>query len=253
MYKEDDYSKNLMKINASYKDNEHAEKKIMFIRRLFGQIKNFISVCSSILHIHKSGVGKVGVMIKAFLCPKTVQDHELTYSFDHTSEIDYREKGKEICGRVAVYTSIFGGYDTVLEPYYVSERCDYFIITDQEVPKGSVWKKLSLEQVPGFSGMDNYHKSKYCKMMPHVLFPEYEYSIWVDGNVQIVADMIPLVDRLNDEHVMGTFQNPLHDCIYTEKNIYWKVLHTRAVSKDKTQNKFWEKFVQAQISGKGEV
>ena len=66
--------------------------------------------------------------------------------------------------------------------------------------------------------MDNYHKAKFCKLFPHKIFPDYEYSIWIDGNAQIVADMYPLVDRLIDNHVMAAFQNPLHNCIYTERN-----------------------------------
>lgn len=52
-------------------------------------------------------------------------------------------------------------------------------------------------------------------MFPHILFPKYKYSIWVDGNVQIVADMMPLIDRMNNA-AMATFENPRHNCIYTE-------------------------------------
>lgn len=218
MYIEDNYSKHLMQINALYKDKENVDKKIVLLKAVYGKLKEFVELWKNILQIHKVGVKKVGIMIKAFFFPNTVKDFDLPYSFDHTYELDYKGTGKVISGRIAVYTSIFGGYDTVLEPYYISDKCDYYIVTDQEVLESSVWKKVSLEHIPEFEGMDNYHKSKYCKMMPHILFPEYEYSIWVDGNVQIVADLVPLVDRLDEGHVMGTFKNPLHDCVYTERN-----------------------------------
>lgn len=218
MYVEDEYSRNLMRLNALHKDIENSEKRRMMLKALYEKFREILFVIESIIHVRKVGVKKVWIMIKTLFCPRLQRDYELEYSFDHTYEIDYRGTGKKISGKIVVYTSIFGGYDTILEPYYVSDMCDYFIITDQKVPEESVWKKITVENVDEFEKMDDYHKSKFCKMMPHILFPEYDYSIWVDGNVQIVADLVPLVDRMEDKTAMATFRNPLHDCIYTEKN-----------------------------------
>ena len=218
MYVEDEQSKNLMRLNALHKDRENSEKRIMKLKVLYEKFREILFVINSLIHVRKVGVRKVGIMIKALFFPKLQKDYELEYSFDHTYEIDYKGTGKKINGKIVVYTSIFGGYDTILEPYYVSDMCDYFIITDQKIPGGSIWKKITVENIEGFEEMDDYHKSKFCKMMPHILFPEYDYSIWVDGNVQIVADLVPLVDRMEDKTAMATFKNPLHNCIYTEKN-----------------------------------
>lgn len=216
-YKESEQSRNLMILNAYYKDCQNSigrfEKKKQDLKERLGLLKR---VVKDIVNIRKVGVKKVGLKIRAFLNPRLIKDYELKYSFDHESEINYVSSAVKQSGRIAVYTSIFGGYDSVLEPLYVSDLCDYYIITDQDLPVDSAWKKISVEHIPGFSEMDNYHKAKFCKLMPHVLFHEYEQSIWVDGNVQIVADLVPLVDRLQDDHVMGTFQNPLHNCIFTE-------------------------------------
>lgn len=216
-YKESDQSRNLMILNAYYKDCQNSigsfEKKKHVLKEKLGLLKRLLK---DIINIRKVGAKKVGLKIHAFFNPKLIKDYELEYSYDHSSEINYVSYNEKPCGRIAVYTSIFGGYDSVLEPLYVSDLCDYYIITDQEVPENSVWKKISLDYIAGFNEMDNYHKAKYCKLMPHVLFKEYEQSIWVDGNVQIVADVVPLVDRLREDHMMGTFQNPVHNCIYTE-------------------------------------
>ena len=218
MYVEDEQSKNLMRLNALHKDRENSEKRIMKLKVLYEKFREILFVINSLIHVRKVGVRKVGIMVKALFFPRLQKDYELEYSFDHTYEIDYKATGKKINGKIVVYTSIFGGYDTILEPYYVSDMCDYFIITDQKIPEGSIWKKITVENIEGFEEMDDYHKSKFCKMMPHILFPEYDYSIWVDGNVQIVADLVPLVDRMEDKTAMATFKNPLHNCIYTEKN-----------------------------------
>ncbi len=33
-------------------------------------------------------------------------------------------------------------------------------------------------------------------MHPHLVFPEYKYSIYVDGNISILSDLTPLVHRI---------------------------------------------------------
>ena len=240
MYTEDCVSKNLMVLNAYHKDDVHRDKRLIIIKKIWKWLSGVGTLFLSLCKIYNIGIKKFCVIVKAVFCPKTIQNHNIEYSFDHTFELNYQSTGKKINGKVAVYTSIFGGYDTVLEPLYVSDLCDYYIITDQDIPEESVWKKIDPHSIPGFDKMDNYHKSKYCKLMPHVLFPEYEYSVWIDGNVQIVADIIPLIDRLDDSHVMGTFKNPLHDCIYTEKNylIYKNAVNYDAIN---TQIGMYEK------------
>lgn len=230
-YCESEQSRKLMMLNAYYKDCQNNEtgivKKIQCIKDKLGQLKR---IFRDMLHLRKVGLKKIRLKVKAFLNPGLIKNYELEYSFDHSEEINYNGTGKMRNGKIAVYTSIFGGYDSVLEPLYTSDQCDYFIITDQEIPEGSIWKKISLDHIPEFQKLDNYHKAKYCKLKPHVLFPDYEYSIWVDGNVQIVADMIPLIDRMDENHVMATFQNPVHDCIFTEANF---LIYLDAVDYDK--------------------
>lgn len=217
MYIEDENSKNLMRLNAYYRDKRYRNKRLMSLFNAREEFKKFIMLFKDILKIRQNGWKKTKLKVRAFFNRKIIEDYNLEYDFNHSYELEYKSKGKKINGKVAVYTSIFGNYDSLIEPLYKSENCDYFAITDQNIPQDSVWKKYDISKVAGFDKMDDYHKSKFCKMFPHVLFPEYEYSIWVDGNVQIVADLLPLVDRTTDS-CMATFKNPLHDCIYTEAN-----------------------------------
>lgn len=216
MYKESMESISLMKLNAYYQDRRFGNKNLMTLFKIKESIKSFGDLLRNIANIRKQGFAQTSLQIRAYFKPKLIEDHRLMYNFDHSSEIEYTPHHKEIHGKIAVYTSIYGNYDSVVQPLYKSPYCDYFAITDQDIPSNEVWKKYDMSFIPEFEEMDAYHKSKYCKMFPHILFPNYEYSIWVDGNVQIVADLLPLVDRLKEDHFMGTFKNPLHDCIYTE-------------------------------------
>lgn len=218
MYKEELNSISLMRLNVYYRDRRFGNKNMMALFNAKERVKKASKLFKDVCNVRKQGTAKTWLQIKACFNPRLTVDHTLTYDFDHTYELSYKATGKEIKGRIAVYTSIFGNYDPLIQPLYKSSNCDYFAITDQDIPEDGVWKKIDTSKIPGFDEMDNYHKSKYCKMFPHILFPEHEYSIWVDGNVQIVADLVPLVDRLKEDKVMGTFRNPLHDCIYTEAN-----------------------------------
>lgn len=142
--------------------------------------------------------------------------------------IDHRVKFKErkaedflisdyhYVGKGVVYTAIYGKYDKLTEPFFINPNLDYYAFTDQEIPEGSVWKKKDLSAFPQLFELDDYHRAKYFKLFPYEFFPNYDFSIWVDGNVKLVADTYPLA-VMAENASMATFDNPQHDCIYTEK------------------------------------
>lgn len=216
-YKESEQSKKLMELNAYYIDN-YTSKTPSFKALIKFKFNNVIEYLRKLIKNKDNNLRKILIKLITRVYPAISIDH-----FDITQpladvEINYKSIGKSPNSKIAVYTSIFGNSDVLHEPLFRSEKCDYFAITDQEIPQNSTWKELDCSHILGFNKYDNYHKAKFCKLFPHVLFPDYDYSIWVDGNAQIVADLYPLIDKLDDNHVMGSFENPLHDCIYTEKN-----------------------------------
>lgn len=115
--------------------------------------------------------------------------------------------------RIAIYTSIFGNYDDLLEPYFIPDNCDFFVFTDQEIRKDSVWKKM--ETPKEITNMSNIDKNRYVKMLPHKFFGKYKYSIYVDGNIQIIADMTEYINYLNEIGI-GIHMHHLRDCVYQE-------------------------------------
>ena len=76
--------------------------------------------------------------------------------------------------RLAVYTVLFGDYDTVKPVKYKSPKCDYYIITDQPVDDGLGWTKIEREIPVELRNASNAIKNRYFKMHPDVLFPDYE-------------------------------------------------------------------------------
>lgn len=131
---------------------------------------------------------------------------------------DYRIKKYDTfpSAKIVVYTCIWGKYDSIVEPMYINPNIDYYIITDQDIPSGSKWKKLDLPEINGFSNMSPIDINRFCKMLPHNLFPNYDYSIYVDGNIRIVTDMYPIIADMSGK-VLG-IHNYTVDCIYNMKD-----------------------------------
>lgn len=131
------------------------------------------------------------------------------------AEEHYRERIKDISNKIAVYTCIFGNIDNIIEPLFVNPLIDYFIITDQEIPQESKWKKIDVSKYRELDKFNNQRKNRYCKIFPDKIFPSYDYSIYLDGNILIVADLLPLINRLEDKCI-GIFKHPARDDIYVE-------------------------------------
>ena len=121
----------------------------------------------------------------------------------------------EIPEKCVVYTCIAGDYDEILEPVYVPAGVEFRVVTNQPVPAGSCWKPLSLSQISEITGLDDTRKARYVKTHPHVLFPQYEYSIWVDSNIRIVGDVTGLFRSLGNIPFASNW-HPLRNCIYQE-------------------------------------
>lgn len=123
--------------------------------------------------------------------------------------------------RIAVYTCITGGYDAVVEPLFIPDNCDYYAVTDFQIPLSSKWKRIDISsvEIPKSDrtkiGSSPVLMNRYFKMKPHVLFPKYKFSIYVDGNIRICTDMTEYINRLSSTGI-GTFKHAQRQCIYEE-------------------------------------
>lgn len=174
-------------------------------------------ICREIITTFRdTGIKRTIFKIYCRIYPQKIFDKCEKFINDR-NEIDYKYTTNIEGKKIVIYTAIFGGYDEIQEPLYVNPLMDYYIFTDREVPKNSIWKKINIEKYLDISDMDSYHISKYIKLFPNIFFESYDFSIWVDGTTKIWADLYAYIDRLNG-NVIGMFDNPVHDCIYTEAN-----------------------------------
>lgn len=117
--------------------------------------------------------------------------------------------------RIAVYTCIIGKYDELIEPLFVPNNCDFYAITDFEISKNSKWKRISYDQYLNVNGMSNATINRFYKFFPYKIFKEYRYSIYIDGNFQVISDLTEHINRISD-HGVAFFLHSKRDCAYDE-------------------------------------
>lgn len=117
--------------------------------------------------------------------------------------------------RIAVYTCIVGHYDNIIEPIYVEPGIDYYVFTDIECPMNSVWKKIDITQFEEYSQLSPAELNRKIKMLPFNYLPDYDYSVYVDGHVEILSAISPTIAEMGD-CALGVHYHRKRDCIYDE-------------------------------------
>ena len=86
--------------------------------------------------------------------------------------------------KIAIYTSIVGNIDSLMEPHIIHDQCDYICFVEKGKTvnyKKGVWQ---FREIP-YANKDNRVLSRFVKINPHLVLAEYDYSLWIDGNVTI--------------------------------------------------------------------
>ncbi|MEE9684327.1 glycosyltransferase domain-containing protein [Lelliottia amnigena] len=115
--------------------------------------------------------------------------------------------------KIVVYTALFGGYDSLTKvPTHDSKYIDFICFTDVEIKSDYGWKIVKVEHKEVSHAMAN----RYYKFHPHVLFPDYEASLYVDANIQIISNPYEMI---KEYIAKSDFVMPKHaerDCLYAE-------------------------------------
>lgn len=114
--------------------------------------------------------------------------------------------------RVAVYTAITAGKDSLKEPP-VHDDVDYVLFTDQpQDHEGSRWEVRSACDL----FKDPRRNSRAHKLLAHQYLPEHDYSLWIDGSLRLLAAARKLVDAHLRDADVAMFRHPARSCLYVE-------------------------------------
>ena len=82
--------------------------------------------------------------------------------------------------KFVVYTAVFGDYDSLREPSIKDCKCDFICFTDQHF-ESDTWIIVRVEK----KEFSDFLMNRLYKFLPHKFFREYEFSLYVDGNITI--------------------------------------------------------------------
>ncbi|KAG5247213.1 DUF616 protein [Salix suchowensis] len=146
-------------------------------------------------------------------------------------DIKYVEK----C-RFVVASGIFDGYDVPHQPSNISDRSKelfcFLIVVDEisldfikenvtvsEDHNGGrwvgIWRLILLKHSPYDEPRRN---GKVPKILTHRLFPQAQYSIWIDGKMELIVDPLQILERYlwRGKNTFAIAQHKHHRSIYEE-------------------------------------
>jgi len=88
-------------------------------------------------------------------------------------------------GRGVIYTVIVNHYDYLVDPVVVTPGIDYICFTDSKRVRSNIWQLRPLS----VQNDDPARSSRLPKLLPHRYLPEYDYSLYVDGNITMKKDL----------------------------------------------------------------
>ncbi|MBW8191634.1 DUF616 domain-containing protein [Neiella marina] len=119
---------------------------------------------------------------------------------------------------LVIYSCMIGGYDQY--PYVpVDENIKFVMFTDaapSEWPADSNWEFVKVENP---EGLPPSMLNRYYKFHPHLLFPDYLFSIYIDANISIFKKHFIKWRHhqlARSDCKMAIPAHPLRDCVYEE-------------------------------------
>lgn len=110
-----------------------------------------------------------------------------------------------------VYTAITSGYDSLMDSQHVANSKFVAFLEDPSV-QSKTWEIKKLER----QSPDDNRCAKIYKALPHLYFPDYEYSLWIDGNCQLLQPVQRLIQTFLQDADMALFKHPERNCLYVE-------------------------------------
>lgn len=133
----------------------------------------------------------------------------------YRDNIQYSDTAALYDYKIAIYTCIIGNYDSLQEPLFKPGNVDYILFTDGSSPSNSAWKSIDIRSIKGIPALDASRVSRYVKLHPHLFLNDYDYSIYIDGNIQPCGDLRYLIHHLNP-YGFASCLHYMRNCLYEE-------------------------------------
>ena len=127
--------------------------------------------------------------------------------------------------KIVIYTVIFGNYEKLKKINYLDKNIEYICFTDQKI-YSSDWKVIYVDS----RDYDKIILARIFKINPHIIFDEYEKSIFIDGSIQINFPINEFINQFIGKSKIALFKHPTRNCVYKE------IYACKLLKKDKLSN-----------------
>jgi hypothetical protein len=114
--------------------------------------------------------------------------------------------------KLVVYTAIAADYDRLRPVRVQSPGVDYVCFTEPGKPAAAGWIARSLPRLD----LPPQSENRYAKFHPHLLFPDHDASIYIDGNIEIVGDMARLARIALQRARIALYDHPVRTSTFEE-------------------------------------
>jgi hypothetical protein len=119
--------------------------------------------------------------------------------------------------KLVVYTAITGGYGDQLKtpkiPHSEMLDVDFVCFSDCVTNPPSPW----IVKPPAWQHQSSSRRTaRYHKLHPHLLFPDADFSIWIDGSEQLAYSPRKLIARYLASTDFATFKHPDRSTVAAE-------------------------------------
>jgi len=109
-----------------------------------------------------------------------------------------------------IYTCITGKYDKIIDSHILPKDVDLVCFTNQkQVP--NIYKHVLID----IKDCGEAKTNRFYKLLPHRFLKNYDASIYIDGNMQVVGDINLLFEQLSFSNLIN-FSHPDRTCLYEE-------------------------------------
>lgn len=113
---------------------------------------------------------------------------------------------------VIIYTCITNKKDKLRE-YVPEEGVRYICFTNCELEqKSKQWEILPLK----YQETDMRRTARFHKVNPHIVLPDHEWSVWMDGNIKPMVRQNEIIEWMGNKHFGAMIHGLKRRCLYDE-------------------------------------
>lgn len=114
--------------------------------------------------------------------------------------------------RTVVYTAVTADYDLIYRPRSIDDGFEYVLISES-ASRETIWQFRPLVKKLENDVLTN----RYHKLFPHKIFPDANYSIYLDGNIGIIGSLQNLMNEfIGSKAAIGVFRHSARNTVAEE-------------------------------------